>query len=214
MKQVRRIITFVLILSMLASSFAFAATAKASASIINPVKNSVVSDDSLLLSVKVLDKKKISVTLFEEKEYIETKHDEEKDEDVDILKSIDVTDFTEEILDVISDEYDKKKVLVIGEDEEKQELRAVAVTVPVSYTATGEVGYFSKKVENLKPGLYRVQVKVLDKDDKVEEVYNSFVALQEKVDDEGKTQQKAVKVETQKTSLVKLITKFIKSLIK
>lgn len=211
MKHARRIISFILIICMLASMCAFAATPKAS--IISPINNSVVSDDKLLVSVKVSDKKKISVQLFEEKVLVGTKYDEEQKIDVPILKAIDVSDFTENILKGISEEYAEKKVLIIGEGDSKQELRAVAVTEAATYTATGEVGYFSKQIEKLNPGLYRVQVNVLGKEDVVEESYDSFVALQKKQDAEEKTTD-VVPVETVKISIVQFIARLLKSLIK
>ena len=87
MKHARRIISFILIICMLASMCAFAATPKAS--IISPINNSVVSDDKLLVSVKVSDKKKISVQLFEEKVLVGTKYDEEQKIDIPILTNYD-----------------------------------------------------------------------------------------------------------------------------
>lgn len=211
MKHLKRIISVILVLCMLASSLAFAATPKAS--IISPLKNSVVSDDQLLVSVKVSDKKKVAVKVFEEKVVTGTKFDEEKQADVEILTAIDVSEFTEEILTALDKEYEENKVIILGEEENKQVLRSVLVTEPVTYTATGETGYFSKLLENITPGLYKVQVEVLGKDDEVEETYYSFTAVQKKADtDEQK--ENVVPVETVKISIVQVIAKFIKSLIK
>lgn len=211
MKHAKRIISFILILCMLASGFVFAATPKAS--IISPIKNSVVSDNKLLVSVKVSDKKKIAVKVFEEKVVTGTKYNEETKKDEDILKAIDVSEFTTDILSALSQEFEEKKVLILGEGDNKQELKAVPVTATVNYTATGEVGYFSKQLENLTPGLYRVQVEVLGKDDVVEETYYSFTAVQKKADQNAKAEN-VVPVETVKVSFVQIIAKFIKSLIK
>ena len=211
MKHAKRIISFVLLLCMLASSLALAATPKAS--IISPIKNSVVSDDKLLVSVKVSDKKKVAIKVFEEKVLTGTKFDEEKQEEIEILTAIDVSEFTEEILKALEKEYEENKVIIVGEEENKQELRSVLVAEPVTYTATGEFGYFSKLLEDVKPGLYRVQVEVLGKDDVVEETYYSFTAVQKKADAPEEAEN-VVPVETVKISIVQVIAKFIKSLIK
>ncbi len=211
MKHARRIISFILILCMLASSCALAATPKAS--IISPIKNSVVSDNKLLVSVKVLDKKKVAVKVFEEKVVTGTKYNEETKKDEEILKSIDVSDFTTDMVTALSKEFEELKYLSLGEGDNKQVLRAVSVTNVVTYTATGEVGYFSKQIENITPGLYRVQIEVLGKDDVVEETYYSFTAVQKKADQDTATEN-VVPVETVKLNLVQLIAKFIKSLIK
>ncbi len=211
MKHAKRIISFILVLCMLTSAFAFAATPKAS--IVSPIKNSVVSDDKLLVSVKVSDKKKVSVKVFEEKVLVGTRFDEEQETEVSIFKSIDVSDFTENLLEAIDKEYEEQKALILGEGDSKQVICAIAVTDPVSYTATGEVGYFSKQLENLTPGLYRVQLDVLGEDDVVEETYNAFTAVQKKVDGE-ETAENVVPVETVKLNLVQLIARFLKSLIK
>ena len=223
MKSVRRIISIILVLCMLTSAFAFAETPKAS--LASPVENSVLADDSLLVSVKVLDKKKISVSVFEEKEF--TGLDKDKK---DILKSIDTKDFTSDILKAFSSEYSKTYKLVekpvyktgnviasfsFGEEKEKQVFKEVVVAEPTSYTGSGEVGCFTKKLEKLNPGVYKIQIEVLDKDDKVEETYTSFIALQEKpAKDKDKAETKAVPVEAAKTNLVQSLIKFIKSIVK
>lgn len=221
MKHLKRIISFLLVVCMLASICVFAATPKAS--IVSPVENSVLADDSLLISVKVLDKKKVKVTVFEEKEYAGL----DKDKKV-ILNDIDTKDFNAELLKAFAAGFEKTYKLVekpeykaknvvadfsLGEENEKQEFREIVIAEPTAYTATGEVGAFTKKIENLTPGVYRIQLEVLDKDDKVEETYSNFVALQKKVDEKEQAT-KVVPVEAAKTSLVQSLIKFIKSLVK
>ena len=221
MKHLKRVISFLLAVCMLASVCAFAATPKAS--IVSPVENSVLADDSLLISVKVLDKKKVQVTVFEEKEYGGL----DKDKKV-ILNDIDTKDFNADILKAFAAGFEKTYKLVekpefkiknivanfsLGEENEKQEFNEIVVAEPTAYTATGEVGAFTKKIEKLTPGVYRIQLEVLDKDDKVEETYSHFVALQKKVDEKA-AETKVVPVEAAKTSLVQSLIKFIKSLVK
>ena len=213
MKQTRRILCLVLVICMLAASFVMAATP--SASIVSPNANSILADDTLLISVKVSDKKKVAVSIFEEKEIVAAPT--AKDPTATTLAAIDTKDFTEEILKSVSLAYDKTHkdgIFTIGEKEDLKSFKDCVTSEAVYYTAVGETGAFSKKLEKLSPGLYRVQVDVLDKDDKVVESYNSFVALQEKVDETVKTETKAVTTEVQKTSLVQSLIKFVKTIIK
>jgi len=211
MKKASRILTIILALVMLASCFVFADTAKqtASASIVSPTENSITADDKLLVSVKVVDKKKISVTVFEEKMQQLDKDgkpvlDKDKKE---VLLKVDVKDIKKEDFEDIKKLYDEKKFV------------DVKIADPVEYTAVGEAGYFSKTIDKLTSGLYRVQVDVLDKDGKVTESYSNFVALQDKPVEktDGKTEKKETKtvtVETQKASIVQSVVKFLKSIVK
>ena len=212
MKQARRIICVVLVICMFAASIAMATP---SASIVSPNANSIVADDNLLISVKVSDKKKVAVSVFEEKEIVAAPT-EESPENLEFV-TIDTKDFTEDILKSISEAFEKtykNTVFSIGEKENLKSFIDSVVAEPSYYTAVGETGAYSKKLEKLTPGLYRVQVEVLDKDEKVVETYNSFVAVQEKVDATKKTEAAAVTTEVQKTSLVQSLIKFVKNIIK
>ena len=212
MKRFAKIISSLLILCMLASSAAFAASPKAS--IVSPVSGTVVSDDNLLVSVKVSDKKKISVSIFEEKEVVGSKFSDGKEEEV--LRSINVKDFTTEMVELLANEYAEKKSLVLEDGTIKHVIREVLVGEKSTFTPRNSITLFAKTLKEQKPGLYLIQVEVLDNDGKTVETYNSFVALQEKPvvkeeDKEAKTDE--VPVET-KTSLVQFLTNLLKSLIK
>ncbi len=206
MKQIKRILVICLAVCMLLTSFAFAATP--SASLISPVENSIVADDQLLISIKVLDKTKIRVNFYEEKLASLDKDgkpvlDKDKKE---VLISFDVKDLKKEDFEDIQKLY------------EKETFKEVKIGDSSLYTGVGEAGYFTKTIEKLDPGLYRISIEVIGKDDKVTESYSSFVALQEKPVDETATkaavEADSVKVETQKVSLVQTLVNFIKSIIK
>ena len=196
MKKARRIIGFVLIFCMLAGSFVFAASPRAG--IVSPIENSILASDSLLVSVKVSDKNKICVTVYEEK--ISTLDQDGKA----VRTAIDVKDFTEESFEEVKKNFEDKKYT----DQ--------AISEPAVYTAVGEAGYFTKTVAGLQPGLYRVQVEVLGKDDAAEETYNSFVALQGKPEEKTEDVQeiKPVAVEVQKANIVQSLVNLIKSIVK
>jgi len=207
MKKLSRILAICLAVCMLFTTFSFAATP--SASLLNPAENSIVADDQLKISIKVLDKTKIKVTVFEEKlENLDKDGKQILDKDgKEVFISFDVKELEKEDFETIQKAYEEKK------------FTEVALGDPALFTAVGEAGYFTKTIEKLEPGLYRIQIEVLGKDDKVTESYSSFVALQEKPAEETtgaavKTEKTDVKVETQKTGLVQSLVKFIKSIIK
>ncbi len=221
----RRAVCLASVFCMLFGGVAFAAPG-AGASIVSPAAGSVISGDELLVSVKVSDKKKISVLIFEEKELSLDRDKKER------LVSLDCGNFTAEDLDAVEEAFVKsyeqaedavfEKGKAVGSFEfnykdAKKTVKDVLVSDPAAYTAVGEAGYFSKKMEKLSPGLYRVQVQLLGKDDEPEAVYDSFVVLKEKESDEGKTGEAfaaQISSEGQKTTLVNSVKKIFKSVIK
>lgn len=228
MKRLRHILSVMLVFLMLFSNTSFAASAPG-ASIVSPAANSVASGSDLLISVKVSDKKKISVTVFEERRAVADKDGKES------FEAVDVKELSENALDLLEDAFNKSSKnfedavfekgkatgsFVIEEKEERIKFTELVVSEPASYTAVGEAGYFSKNLEKLSPGLYRVQVQLLDKDGEAVESYSSLVALKE-----NKTEAKAdatcdkaepvqLTPETQKANLVQSVVKIFKSIIK
>lgn len=210
MKHLARLITIVLAICMCLGTFAFAATPNAN--IVSPVANSVIQGTDLAVSVKVLNKKKITVSVYEEKELVGTKFSEGKEEEV--LRSINVKDFTPEMVELLANEYAEKKSLILEDGTIKHVIRQVMVGEKSSFTPRNSVTLFAKTIKDQKPGLYMIQVDVLDDDGKVTETYNSFVALQEKpVETVEEVKTEEVPVES-KTSLVQFLTNLLKSLIK
>ena len=64
MRQIRRVVSLLLVFVMLAAGQVFAADA---AAIVSPAANSIVYTDSLLVSVKVTELKTIRISVYEEK---------------------------------------------------------------------------------------------------------------------------------------------------
>ena len=243
MKHWARIISFVLVMCMLAGSFCFAAAPKAS--IVSPAADTVVSGDSLLISVKVADKNSVKVTVFEEFETVTDATTSQAS-----LKSVNPSNITEADLKAISSDYSAKLEAAKSpkaetseapaateaavtestsaaavESENKADAATPAATTPAStkkyvytdkeytspasFTASGELGFFTKQLTGVKPGLYRVQVDVLDSDSKVTESIVNFVAVKEKP-----AESKVDIFETQQSGAMQFLSNLLKSIFK
>lgn len=212
MKKLKRLLVLALCFGLLSAESSFAATPNAN--IITPIANSVVASSDLYVSVRVLNKKKITVSIFEEKEFVGTKVADGVEEE--ILRPINVKDFTSEMLELLSKEYEEKKTIEIADEQTKHIIRQVMVGEKASFTPKNSITLFTKTLNDQTPGLYMVQVDVLNDEGKVEETYRSFIALQEKVEevkDEKTEKTEDVPVEA-KTSLVQILTKLLKALVK
>jgi len=206
MKRLCKAFAAALCICLMLCSQVFAAVPNAN--IVSPVANSIVESDDLSVYVKVLNKKKLCVSVFEEMELIGTKVSEGIEEE--ILRSIDVLNFTEDMLKLIANEFFENKSIEFGTGESKHVLRQVMIDCKSSFTPKNSISYFTKTIENLKPGLYMIQLDVLGDDSKVEESYSSFIALKEKASESESKEE--VPVES-KTSLVQVLSDLLKSLI-
>ena len=93
-----------------------------------------VSGNNLLVSVKLTAPKTIKVYVYEEKEKVG-----------DTLVSIDPSKISEGNL--------SSKSLV-----------SVSVIMPETFEGTGNLQFYNKQIDDVTPGLYRIKVEVLDKD--------------------------------------------------
>jgi TolA-binding protein len=90
----------------------------------------------------------------------------------------------------------------------KQKYIDVEYAEPISFTASGELGFFTKQLTGVKPGLYRIQVDVVDGDKILESVCN-FVAVKEK-----QAETKADIFETQQSGAMKYLSNLLKTIFK
>ena len=120
--------------------------------IVNPLNNTTVYSNSILISIKLTAPETIKVNV-----YKQVKHDAKGN----------------------------PSTVTFGEWEKNQEeLKAIAagtssftnpsiqvlqgwVTETVSFTSTSDLAFFTKKVENLSNGVYRIRIDTIDNDDKV-----------------------------------------------
>ena len=201
----RRVLALVVALVMLAASFAFAAAPI----IVSPVQNSIIYTDTLLVSVKLTEKQSVNITVFEEQDKNEIQKIKDpkatnilkEDNKIYELLSVDASTFTEDDLKLIAAGAEKdekgKEILLSGGGKIKSYVDTVFAE-KVTYTNTKSVGIYTKQLSGFKPGLYKVQVEVLDKDSKVTDTFFNLVAVKEPkkedaADPLNDTQQGAVK---------------------
>lgn len=196
MKEFKRITAFVLTLLMLASCFAFASEA----TIVSPSANSVTSSDSLLISVKFTDVTEASITVYEQ-----------KIKEVVILTTGSAVKGTETTYAAVT----YNKIDTTGYEEEN--LASVSAIKGVTdrlymaaqtYVGKESVGFYTKQLTNVKPGVYKIEVKIKDANGKVVETQSSLVAVKEKVQEEADV------FETKQASPIKIIQTILKSIFK
>ena len=198
MRSAKRIIAIVLSLIMLASVSAFAA-----ASIISPVRNSIVYSDSLLVSVKVSDAENVRISVYEKKDskQVEVKNDKGVTEKKTQYFPVDVKDFTEDDIALIAagklvDEKGEAVLLSTGEKVK----RYTDFSYCEAETFKNETGisFYTRQIPDVTPGLYRIKIELLDSEGLVKSVSSNIVAVKDKElapqDDVLSGQQNAVTV--------------------
>lgn len=178
MKRTLRVIAGVLAALLMSSLLSFAAVA----TIVSPATNAILYSDSILVSVKVTDARTVRVTVFEEKE--------QKGEE---LVAAAVASFNEKDLALIA----AKKIRGLnglpapgegdGTTSDGQAVKSyVSTTISpaADYVCGDALGFYTKKVSDLKPGLFRVQVDTLQADGTIAETAHSLVAVKTKPPEE------------------------------
>ena len=146
------IIVLTIILSLLCSTFVSSAAGDPSVVLVNPISNSTVHSSNLLISVKLTQPRTIKVSVFEEKQMVNG-----------TLSSINLNTLTTSNGTVNNASF-----------------TSVSVAPPATFTSNRNLSFYTKQVNDLKPGLYRIQIDTLDDAKKVINTSNSYVAVKEK----------------------------------
>jgi hypothetical protein len=177
LKRSRRTMALVAAIIMLCSSVAFAGAA----AIVSPAANTIVYSDSLLVSVKVTEPKAVRVTVYEEKELINEQY-----------ASVKVANITEADLALIAVgpvpqgagtaafNTTTTSVSVLSDGSAVKSYTSFILGESASYTCTSQLGFYTKQINNITPGLYRIQVDTLDTAGAATETVNSLVAVKVK----------------------------------
>ena len=80
---------------------------------------------------------------------------------------------------------------------------------PVTYKSTEKIGFYTKQISGVKPGLYKISVQVLNKDGKVTETTSRLIAVKAKPAVEDK-----VVFEQKQSGALKVIQNLLKSIFK
>ena len=178
MDRYKRIIAIVITVMLMCSSFAFAGAA----AIVSPTSNTIIYSDSFLVSIKVAEPKTIRVTVYEQKEPINEQ-----------LLSVNVTNINSEDLaliakgpapsvtgEVAATEAVASAVATLSDGTAVKSYVPVVLSEATTYTCTGQLGFYTKQIDNVKPGLYKIQVETLSATAEVTEIVSNFVAVKVK----------------------------------
>lgn len=134
----------------------------AGVSLISPTAEATVNGDSLLISVKITEPTTVRVSMDAQ---MQAGKGFEKDGS---RKLVAITDF------------DAEKLAKLN----KRDLISVPFMEPEEVTDTKNLWFYSKRVSDVEPGLYKVTVETLNKSGKVVDTVSTLVFVNEK---EGKT---------------------------
>ena len=209
-RRLARVIAFALVLVMLCTGVCFAAPAE----IVSPAQSAVTESDSFLISVKLPGAGKVRISVFRELESVEVtktvsgtavKLIELASPDLSGLNADDVAAIT----DVYTGAVTKGAVLSNGKTAVKY--TGSEYLAPVVYeNKTDGIGIYTKQLSSVDPGLYRVKVDTLGKDDKVSSSAISLILVKAKPKDKDK----ADLFETNQSSAAQTIKTVIKTLFK
>lgn len=155
MKKLIAVLT--VILTLLCGTIVSSAAGNPNVVLVNPASNSTVYSNNLLISVKLTQPVTIEVTVFEEKQIVNGTY-----------SAINVNALTTSNGSINSSSF-----------------KSIAVTAPATFTSTNNLSFYTKQVNNLKPGLYKIQIDTLDSARKTVYTNNSYVVVKEKTDEEA-----------------------------
>lgn len=208
MKHFRRILALVFTMVLLASCLALAAGTL----IVSPTQNSIIDTDTMLVSVKLTEKETIRVTVFEEKTAIKLETPAE-DGSLYEYQSVNAANFTEEDLALIAAgkiKDEEGKDILLSDGSKIVVYTDIVFAEPVNYENTKSVGFYTKQLSDLKPGLYKIKVDVLGEKDIVTETLFNLVAVKEKKADAAGEIFTTANNGTIKTTIQNIINKIFK----
>jgi hypothetical protein len=209
-RRLARIAAFALALVMMCTGVCFAASAE----IVSPAVSSVTDSDSFLISVKLDSVSKARISVYQQKEAVETsrtvsgtsiKVTEYVAPDLSALKPEDV----QAISDLYTGVVTKGAVMSNGKTAVKY--TDIPYGDPVVYeNKTEGIGIYTKQLTGMAPGLYRVNVDLLGKDGKPAASTTSFILVKEK----PKVKEKTDLFETNQGTAAQTLKTVIKNIFK
>ncbi len=150
--------TLIVVLSLLCGTIVANAAADPNVVLVNPAPNSNVYSSNLLISVKLTQPKTIRVMVYEEKQMVNG-----------TLSAVNVNTLTMTNGAINGGGFSSSPVML-----------------PATFTSNNNLSFFTRQVNNLKPGLFRIQIDTLDSAGKPVFTNNSYVVVKEKVQEEAK----------------------------
>ena len=211
----KRMMVFVLAFMMLFSTIVSAAASDPAVTIISPVVESVVNSDSLLVSIKITQPETIRVSVYEEKQMV---GEELVSVDVSTVESapaapVEVTSVAP--APVVDGTAATEAPAVAAAAAEPVNATASGVTAsfvsqevmaPETFTCTNTLSFYTKQINNVTPGLYKVKVDTINEAGEVLYSIETLVVV------------KGVASEAEKTDLFESnqsgISQFLQNLLK
>ena len=137
------------------------------------------------MSVKVSDAEKIRVTVYEKKDsrQVEVLNEQGETEKKTQYFSVDVTDLTEDDVALIAagklTDEDGEAILLSTGAPVKRYTDFIQGEAELFSNESG-VAFYTRQIQDVKPGLYRVKVELLDEDGIAYSVRSTFVAVKAK----------------------------------
>ena len=155
MKRAKLIAIMLIFMMMFSTVFASAAS-DPNVTIVSPAVESVVNSDSLLISLKITKPETIKVSVFEEKQLVGEE-----------LKSVDVNNIEtlQAATTATASSVTTDGVAVASGVTAK--FVSKEVMVPETFTSTNTLSFYTKQLNNVTPGLYKVKVDTIDAEGKV-----------------------------------------------
>jgi len=150
----KMVIVLVVVLSLMFGTTVAHAEEDPNVVLVNPASNSTIYSNNLLISVKLTQPKTIKVSVFEEKQIVNG-----------TLSAVNVNTLT----------TTKGSI-------NNASLTSVPVT-SATFTSKNNLSFFTKQVNNLKPGLYRIRIDTLDGSLNAVYTSDSYVAVKEKTEE-------------------------------
>jgi hypothetical protein len=126
--------------------------------LVNPVSNSTVTTNNLLISVKLTEPKTIKVRVWEKKQIVNG-----------TLAAVNVSTLTDTNGSVNTSGFSE-----------------VIVDTALPFTSKNNLSFYTKQVSVSGPGLYRIEINTLDATGKTTATNNSYVIVKEKAAAEAK----------------------------
>jgi len=201
-RKLAKILALSMCMLLLCSSVCFAV------SVVSPVANSIMYTDSVLVSVKLTEKATVNVTVYEEKDVTGVTVLNPAGE----LVSVDVSKLKEEDLAILSTyrtAAENAEVPVLSDGSKAKKYTDSVFCETVKYTNSGEIGFYTKQLTDVHPGLYRIQVDTLDDKGLITASTSSLIAVRQKEDE-----QKTNIFQNQNTSAFQFIQNLLKKVFK
>lgn len=156
--------TLILVLMLIFSTIVSAAASDPAVTIISPASETVVNSDSLLISVKITKPETIKVYVYEEKQ---VKGDQQVSVDVNNLEALQAAASAAVPQGTVGTAKANTTLQFVSRE----------VIVPETFTSTNTLSFYTKQINDVTPGLYKVKVETVDGNGKVLYITQNLVAV-------------------------------------